>query len=233
MATTETLQTAWRTCSMYTFGEAARIADISAMTVRNWVLGNPLAQGGARPPLLTTKRVQGPLVSFLQLVEIIVAARLRKAEGATFAAVRKAHANAQQELGFEHPFAHLDLLTIGSHISNVIRSDGEEESFQALDEPTQWTLPGVIALESLSKNELDYEEKLAARWWPGGRGSLIVVDPRISAGAPTIAGRGVTAAAVWSRFHKAQESLEFIMRDYQLEQEQVEAALRYGERLAA
>ena len=222
----------WRTAPMYTFSEAARLADIPAMTVRNWVLGSVNARGDSRPPLLNTKKHDDALVSFLQLIEIMVAARLRRAEGASFNKVRVAHINAQQHLNLEYPFAHIDLVSVGGHIVNLLRSKNANGSFQALDAPDQWSLPGIVEIGKVV-SEIEYAEELAARWWPGGKGSLIVIDPRISSGAPTIAGRGVTTSAVWSRFHKAQESVDFIMRDFQLEREQVEAALRYGERLAA
>lgn len=232
MATKELMETGWRTDPMYTFGEAAHLAGLSAMTVRNWIMGSSNFRGSSRPPLLSTKKHEGALVSFLQLIEIMVAARLRKAEGASFHKVRTAHLNAQEHLNLEYPFAHIDLVSIGGHIVNLIRSKEADGSFQALDSTDQWSFPGIVEIGKVA-SEIEYAEELAARWWPDGKDSIIVIDPRISSGAPTIAGRGVTAAAICSRFLKARESVDFIMQDFQLEREQVEAALRYGERLAA
>ena len=232
MATKEIPQTSWRTCSMYTFGEAARLADISPMTVRHWVLGSPNQRGKPRPPLLSAKKEHGPFVSFLQLIEITVAARLRKAEGASFKAVRKAYLNAQEQFGYEYPFAHVKLEAIGRHIVHLMRGDESVDSFQAMDEPQQRTLPGLLAVAKISA-ELDYEDDLAARWWPEGKNSVIVIDPQISAGRPTIAGRGVTADAIYARLHKAKEPIDFVMQDFRLNREQVNAAIEYCERLAA
>lgn len=227
------IEARWRTDPMYTFGEAARFAKVSPTTVRNWLFGNISPKGTVRPPLLSSYGSQGPMVSFLQLIEIAVAARLRNAEHATFKRVLKAHLKGQELLGTAYPFAHADLMAIGGHIVNIIRGKDEDPIYQALDEPSQWTLPGIVAIRDVTKTELEYEKELAARWWPDGMHGPIVIDPRFSTGLPTIAGRGVTAAAICSRFHKSLESMDFIMQDFKLEREQVEAALRYGERLAA
>ncbi len=232
MATQRIPQTTWRTGPMYTFSEAARLARISTLTVRHWILGSTNVLGEPRPPLMSAKKGQGPFVSFLQLIEIAVAARLRKAEGASFRAVRNAYLNAQEQFGYEYPFAHIRLEAIGHHVVHVMRGEESVDSFQALDEPEQWTLPGLVAVAEMAA-ELDYEDELASRWWPLGKRSCIVVDPHIVSGRPAIAGRRVTADVIYARLNKAKESVDFIMQDFQLDREQVEAALEYCERLAA
>ena len=232
MATTKIPQATWRTGPMYTFREAARLTRISTLTVRHWILGGSNDSGQARPPLMSAKKGQGNFVSFLQLIEIAVAARLRKAEGASFKAVRSAYLNAQEQFGYEYPFAHVKLEAIGRHVVHVMRGAESVDSYQALDEPEQWTLPGILAVAEVAA-ELDFEDELACRWWPVGKSSFIVIDPQISAGRPTIAGRGVTADAIFARLQKAREPIDFIMQDFQLNREQVEAALEYCERLAA
>lgn len=221
-----------RTDPMYTFGEVARIVGLATQTVRNWILGRPGEDRSLHPPLLHTKIHEVPFVSFLQLIEIMVAKRLKNAERRQFKIVRQAHLNAQNLYGLEYPFAHIRLETIGGHIVHYIHKNDPQASFQAIDAPSQWSLPGMVVVQEVS-GEIEYVEDLASRWWPDGKGSLIVIDPFISSGAPTIAGRGVTASAICGRFHRAKESVDFIMQDFQLEREQVEAALRYGERLAA
>ena len=82
-------------------------------------------------------------------------------------------------------------------------------------------------------DQLDYEHELASKWWPVGRDVPIVVDPQFSSGVPTIAGRGVTVGTIHKRFTEGNLGIDFIMGDYQLEREQVEHAIRFGERLAA
>jgi uncharacterized protein (DUF433 family) len=102
-------------------------------------------------------------------------------------------------------------------------------SLLALDEPAQWALPGFV-LETI--RTLDYELELASRWFPVGRGVSIVIDPRFSAGLPTILERRVTVEAIRRRF-KAGYSMRFIASDLKLERNLVEEAVRYGDLVAA
>ena len=72
----------WRTDPMYTFAEAGHLANVSPGTVRNWLFGYSTRERDA-PPLFLPKPDQGPIVSFLQLIEIMVVGRLRKQEHAS------------------------------------------------------------------------------------------------------------------------------------------------------
>lgn len=212
---------------MYTFSEAARLAHVSPSTVRNWLFGYTVKGERDVPPLFGPSEGQGAMVSFIQLVEIEVAGRLRKAEHVSFATVRRGYDNAKQLFDLENPFAHLTLSAMGGHIVHLIHSGG---SLRALDDLHQWTLPGLV--DELI-GQIDYEEELAARWWPEGKEVPIVVDPRYSSGVPTIAGRGVTISAIRSRFREGRLSIDFIAQDYQLKRDEVEQAIRFAEQLAA
>lgn len=213
---------------MYSFSEAAHLAHVSSSTVRNWILGYK-GKGREVRPLFPPRDDQGPTVSFLQLVEIVVAAKFRKSERVSYERVKRAHENAQQQYHLEYPFAHLRLEAIGGHIVQRLHDEQPGASIQTLDEPQQWTLPGMV-LDTIQ--QLEYERELAARWYPVGKNVPIVVDPRISAGLPTIEGRGVTIQAIYKRW-KAGYRIGFIASDFRLEAELVERALQYAEQVAA
>ena len=86
----------WRTESMYTFGEAAQLTRVSASTVKNWLVGYTV-KGREVPPLFPSGN--GAMVSFLQMIEIMVAGRFRKSalgRSVTFRTVRDAHVNARE-----------------------------------------------------------------------------------------------------------------------------------------
>lgn len=217
-----------RTGAMYTFSEAAHLAKVAPGTVRNWLFGFPNQHGAVRP-LFEMPEGQGAMVSFLQLVEIVVAGRLRKAERASFQTVYQAYWNAKQEYPYEYPFAHLDLRAIGGHIVHLIHSHPPPISYQALDDPLQWTLPGLVE-ELIEQIHYD-DDSLAARWSPLGKDVPIIIDPRFSSGAPTIVGRGVTVQAIHSRF-KAGLLIDFIAEDLVLDRTLVERALQYAEQVA-
>ena len=218
----------WRTEPMYSFSEAAHLAHVSAGTVRNWLFGYTAKEREVQP-LFKTPAGQGPMASFVQLVEIVVTARFRKAERVSFRRVRLAYDNAKRLSGLDHPFAHLRLQALGGHIIGRLRDEAPGTSLQALDEPAQWTLPGVV-LDTI--HQLEYEGALAARWFPVGKDIPIVVDPRISSGIPTVVERGVTIQTLRKRW-KAGHRIDFIAKDLALEPDLVEKVLQYAEQVAA
>lgn len=216
----------WRTGPMYTITEAARLAHVSTGTVRNWLQGYQTAIGTNRPPVFGGAQ-ESAMVSFLQLVEIVMASRFRR-RGVSLDRVRSAYINAREEYRVDYPFAHLELKAWAGHILHVIQ-DRPEESLHAIDTPGLHTLPGLVqeAIEAL-----DYEDDLAARWYPLGKGVAIVVDPRYGSGLPTIRHRGVTVGHIKSRFDAGQ-SIGLISKDLTLPRSQVEEAIRYADKIAA
>ena len=219
----------WRTQPMYTFGEAARLAKVSTTTVRNWFLGYTTRDARDIPPLFPDGVAQDSMLSYLQLMETVVAARFRNLDNIRYRDVHAAYGNARKILEIEHPFAHFNLETLGGHI--IARLEGEEvgESLQALDSLEQWSLPGLV-LEVI--RQIEYEDDYAARWFPEGRDCPIVIDPRIGSGVPTVKGRGVTVNAIRKRW-KAGHKINFIAQDLALEADVVETVLQYGDRIAA
>ena len=219
----------WRTESMYSFSEAAKLAEVSVTTVKNWLFGYAV-RGREIPPMMPSRNTA--MVSFLQMIEIMVAGRFRKSASGSkpvpLRVVRDAYSNAQQIFGIEYPFAHMRLASISGHIIHYLESDAPASSFQALDLPEQWTLPGLL---KDTIDQIDYDHNLASRWYPIGKKVPIVVDPRVSTGLPVIAGRGVTVQAIRNRF-KAGLRIDFIANDFELDRDLVEIALQYWERVA-
>jgi len=215
-------QNGWRTQPMYSFKEVSRLSGVSVGTVRNWLIGYTAVQGDVKP-LFKGHPAEEKACSFLQLIEIVVAAKFRKAEHESFKTVRLAYDNARNLFNLEYPFASMKLEAIGGHIVHIIRVPGV--SLQAIDQPEQFTIPDLVQ-ETIG--QLEYEYELASRWYPAGKDIPIVVDPRISAGLPVIKGRGITVEAIQKRF-QAKQKMEFIERDFELEHAVVEEAIRFRE----
>jgi len=211
---------------MYSFREVAHLAQVSPSTVRNWLLGYYTAQGEVRP-LFRGHPEEERACSFLQLIEIVVAAKFRKAERRPFKTVRRAYENARDLWPhLEYPFASLELKSIGGHIVHIIRASGAP--LQALDQPEQYTIPCLVQ-ETL--DQIEYEYELASRWYPMGKRVPIIVDPQISSGLPVVKGRGITVEAIHRRF-KANHKIDFIAEDFELDSETVEDVIRYAEQVA-
>lgn len=211
----------WRTQPMYSLNEAAHLAGVSTATVRNWLFGYT-ADERQVSPLFKAPPDQTTFCSFLQLIEIIVAGKFRKAEHTSFQTVKRAYENARKEWGLEYPFAHLRLKSLGGHIVSLLSG---KPSLQAVDELKQWTIPGLV-LETIE--QIEYELELASKWYPIGKKIPIVIDPRISAGLPVVEGRGVTVQTIEKRFSIARQSIQFIAKDFELKEPIVEEVVRYS-----
>lgn len=211
---------AFLTQPMYTYREVARLSGVSVGTVRNWVLGFPTG----KPPLFDRHADDEARCSFISLVEIMMAARFRKAEHVSFPRVCQAYQNARRLFKLEYPFANsqLQLRGIGGHIVHIIRVPGI--ALQAVDQPEQCTIPDLV--QRMIEDELDYENQLASRWYPAGKAGAIVVDPQVSAGVPVIKGRGVSVDTIYRRW-KADQKINFIARDFQLPRDTVEDVIRW------
>ena len=215
----------WRTQPMYSFKEVARLSGLSISTVRNWLLGYTVEERKVSPLLKVPPDTT--CCSFINLIEVMVAARFRKAEGTRYEVVKRTYENAKKLYSLEHPFANskLQLRAIGGHIVHMIRKKG---SLQAIDTPEQYTLPNLV-VEMIE--QLEYELELASRWYPVGKQIPIVVDPYISAGVPTIDGRGITVENIEKRFYVGKQTWEFIAKDLELEQGVVEEVIRFAPRV--
>ena len=212
----------WRASPIYTISEAARLAGVAPLTVRRWMYGTV-----DTPSILGRSQDTGheTLVSFLQLIEILIVRDFRKVYRYDVEVIRKAHDNSIQEFDSEYPFAHQSFEPLGGHIISRMEEANSDTSHKAMDEPGLRTLPGLV-LERI--HTLDYQEELANRWWPIGKNVPIVIDPHYNAGLPTIAERRVTVGAVYKRF-MARQSVDFIAGDFQLEKSVVEDVIRYAQ----
>ena len=189
----------WRTSPIYTIPEAARLAKTSPGTVRRWIVGTETSEpifGSAQ----TTAHDLAE-VSFLQLVEIVVASFFRKEGRVSLDVVRQAYNNAKSLTRVEYPFASLKLEPLAGHIILRLRESNRGQGLPAIDLPGLNTIPGfrIDVLDSI-----EYDTDLAIRWWPAGKERPIVIDPRFSAGLPTIPERRVTIQNIRKRWLAGQ-----------------------------
>jgi uncharacterized protein (DUF433 family) len=170
---------------------------------------------------------QGAAVSFLQLAEIVVVGRVRHRR-VKLERLRRAHSFARERFGLEYPFASLRLKTDGIHVLHQFE-ESEPGPSLVLDLYGQLTLPEPVVkvIETF-----DFEQELAARWFPLGKDVPIVIDPCYGAGRPTIPNRRLTIETIHKRW-LAGQSFQFIAEDFDLEPVVVEDALRYAEKYAA
>lgn len=205
------------TLPAYKVRDAARYADISGQTIRNW-------EASAWPSgNILSKREDGAALSYLQLVEIAFVAALRKT-GAKLPAIKDARDFIAMQLGCEYPFAQKRFKTDGRDIlmaySEFVAGQPEEKLLVA-------NKGGQLAWATILETkftEFDYEDELAVRWHPQGKQSPVFIDPRISFGAPIVG--GIATWAIRGRYD-AGESLEDIAQDFGISEREVETALKF------
>ncbi len=212
----DVLHEIWRTAPIYTVAEVASLTGMGTATVRRW-----LGYDG-RAPVLNNQE-PGTLVSFLTLAELVVVQGFRR-NRVGLQRVREAHDFAAEQLGVAYPFASLRLTTLGGRILAQFEEAHPGASLMVLERPgAEWTLPGLVT-DALRAFEYDAED-LAYRWFPRGKATPIVVDPRFASGMPTLLSTGVTVETVRKRFNSGL-SVAFIADDLQLDGAMIEEALR-------
>jgi uncharacterized protein (DUF433 family) len=195
----------------YQVGDAARYARISPQTVAAW---HKIEQR-----MLTAKEQRARL-SYLQLIELAVVAAFRKAKF-PLPEIRAAREYVQKNFGSRHPFAEFKFKRYGKSLFTEHKGPGRHRLLKA-------NQGGQLAWDELIGpvlEEFDYEhEGIAVRWHVAGAGVPIVIDPRISFGAPSI--RGTPTWIIKGRFDAGERDSD-IAEDFRLEVSAVRAALEF------
>lgn len=211
----ERLDQPWRrrlVLPAYQIREVADYAQISPQTVVAW---------HKIEAALLREREERAALSYMQLIEVAVVAAFRKAD-VPMKNIRKARAWAAHKLKSEYPFAeykfkenakglYLDSQQVDLKENTVIRADAEGQ--------LEWA--SIIG----RLNEFEYEDNgIVLQWHVAGKGSPIIIDPRISFGAPAI--RGIPTWVLRGRYD-AGESDTDIADDFDLKKEDVREALKF------
>jgi uncharacterized protein (DUF433 family) len=202
----------------YQIAEAANYAQISTQTVVAW---------HKIEAALLREREQRAALNYMQLIEVAVVAAFRKA-GVPLKRIRFAREYAAHALKSEFPFAeyrfkenaqhlYLDSTQIELNEGTVLQADQEGQ--------LEWEL--IIG----RLREFEYENHgIVLRWHVAGVSSPIIIDPRISFGAPAV--RGTPTWIIRGRF-EAGESNSDIADDFGLNPDEVRQALKFEEGVAS
>ena len=199
----------------YQIAEAARYADIAPQTVAAW--------HSIDKKLLSVRDERAPL-SYMQLIEVAVVAAFRKMN-VPMKNIRATRDYAKHHLKTEFPFATFRFKEEARHLyldSNQL-DDVAPGSVVATDQGGQLAWQSFIG----RLREFDYEDEhegLALKWHVAGRGSPIVIDPRIAFGTPAV--KGIATWVIKGRW-EAGESGTDIAEDFVINPEDVKEALRF------
>ena len=166
----------------YQVQEAAQYARLTPQTIRHWQAGDDLVKRALNP------RDPRAALSYMELIEVAVVAAFRKA-GVSLKTVRAAREYIRTQLKKEYPFAQYDFMIHGRDIlikyGQIERKGGKGK---LLDPARQGQhCLGVLIVQGRLK-EFEYDKSVALRWHVAGVEQPIVIDPRVSFGAPSVNG---------------------------------------------
>ena len=130
----------------------------------------------------------------------------------------------RQTFSAEYPFAEYVFKTDGMRMLLAWR---DYENIPELNQVIVADAAGQLGWERMMVDKLaefDYEHELALMWHVAGRDSRVLIDPRLSFGAPTV--HGVPTWVLKGRW-EAGESIPDIVDDFGLEEPYVADGLRF------
>jgi uncharacterized protein (DUF433 family) len=171
---------------------------------------------------MLSQREKRAALSYFQLIEVAVVAAFRK-QKVKLDRIRAAREWAARTLASEHPFAEYRFKEEAKHLwldSSQI-ADLKPETVVQADQEGQLAWEPIIG----KLKEFVYEDEgIVLQWRVAGLDSPIIIDPRISFGAPTV--RGTPTWVIKDRFN-AGESDSDIADDFRIEKEEVRQALKF------
>jgi len=191
----------------YTAAEAARLVGLPVSTVRRWL--SPGQSGPVIRGADATARA-----SFLDLVELYMVAGLRKHLSAI--TLRKAVEDAAVRLHIDHPLARRSYLRDGGCLFLEL-----EGAILHLGRAGQLAFPNII--RPRAETVVFAEDGLASKWYPLGLDNIVVINPAIQGGVPTVDGTRIDTRTL-ADLVDAEGSVEKVARIYDLEPRKVHMA---------
>jgi uncharacterized protein (DUF433 family) len=216
----------------YSLAEASRLVGISVYRVRRWLKGyeytykitggNEIREGHQNAIVHFSDTKEAPYASFLDIIEMLFVKRFLD-HGFSLQKIRKAIDEAVDFLGTPR-FARNVFFTDGSKIYLQMSSSGR--NILTLMSRGQWAIAPIIVQLS-EKIDFHNVTGLATRWYPLGIDGLIVVDPQISFGRPTIMGRGITTENIYDLYLGENKQIDSVSHWLDLPKNEAQAAVEF------
>ncbi len=220
----------------YSITETSRLVGVPSWSVRRYLEGyeyryfiRERMQERQKPPIISKSEEKSAYASFLDLIDLLFVKEFLN-RGFSLQYLRRALAEAKEYLGTPH-FARTEFYTSGSEIILKLPKDG---NLIALMTHGQIAIPEII--KKLS-NKLDFENitkyGLARRWYPNGKKGLIVIDPQISFGRPTLTGHSIATNNIYDLFLGEKEKVEPVSEWFDIPVHKIRAAVQFEHSLWA
>jgi uncharacterized protein (DUF433 family) len=218
--------------AMYSTAETARLVGLSATRVGRWLQGYEYVYDSRvrqKSPVIRRAGTLGTsYASFLDLVDLLFVKRFL-VHGLSLQKVRKALLESEEILGTSH-FARESFFTDGRKIYLQVRGKGK--AILQLLSGGQWVIAPII--QQLARQiEFERSTGLARRWYPKGHNGLIVLDPLVSFGRPSIAGKGIATTNIFDLYNAERENISRVCSWMNVSTAEAAAAVSFEKELAA
>jgi uncharacterized protein (DUF433 family) len=188
--------------AIYTIAEAARLLRLKPNTLRYWLEG--MTRKGYRyEPVIRREPTGSGEVSWPEFIEAGWLSEYRQAK-VPLPELREFVIRARDEFGVEYPFATEQPLTSGRDLLRRIQDDsGLPHDLRLVRYRDEQLVLTEIANAFVSKVEFAVESTGAIRYWPRGRDKLVVIDPLVNYGAPTV--NGIRTEALFEQIRAGQD----------------------------
>jgi uncharacterized protein (DUF433 family) len=225
----------------YTAAMAGRLVGLRPERVRRWLVGyeydyaaagEPVKRRIKKAPVVHRESDETPFASFLDLIDLLFVKGFLDA-GISLQKVRRALDEADALVGGHH-FAQRSFFTDGRNVYLEVkkRASGAATSLLELLSGGQWVIAPVIK-DLATEIKFHHATGFAERWYPLGPQTRVIVDPRVSFGAPTVLNRGIETANVFDLYIAERKQIDAVCSWLELQPEEVEDAVQFEQMLAA
>jgi uncharacterized protein (DUF433 family) len=210
---------------IYTTSEVAQILRLPRAKVKRWLNDYWNAEFSSRSIKYSEGQGAERVTNFHTLIEFFTFYQLREKK-ISVPKIIKAHKILSEHFNTQYPFATYGILTDGE---KVLFEDEVGEIINA-DESLQTYITQVIR-PFCERIEFD-ADYLATRFFPNGKKSQVIIDPKRKFGQPIIKGTNILTQTIYA-LYQAQESIAKIAIVFDLTEEQVRDAINFHDRVAA
>lgn len=216
----------------YILAEVSKLTQLHPGRVRSWFKHRPDSVG--RGPLLDSdyESIENDFaVSFLDLIDVLVAGQFRDHYNVSMRVVRRAYSVLKEELNVAHPFCHSGLYTDGKRIFQLAATKLGDEKLSDVISRQQFFAHIKEKLDHIEYNKLT---RLADKWRIANG---VLLDPNVSMGKPTVIETGLTTYVVANQYRANAENAGLVADLYGISEKDVANAVdfekQYGSRYAA
>jgi uncharacterized protein (DUF433 family) len=217
----------------YSLRDAAMLLRIPYPKLRRWAVEyrHSTAERKRIPQAVVSgdsDEIEDRILSFYELMELFVIEFFRH-EGVSMPVIRAARSRAQAFLETDYPFATERLMTDGRGIfADLAVNELSADRLEVELSRGQTAFSAIV--QPFFRENVDYQKGVASTYWPMGREAPVLLDAARSFGRPIVARNGTPTFALYE-MHHAGEDRDRIAAWYDVTRDELDAAIRYEERL--